>query len=156
MRRTDSLEKTLMLGKMTVEGEGGDRGWDCWIRLLDGITDLMDMSLSKLWELVMDIEAWCATVHGMATGWTRLSDWTELRSHFKIEPKSKLKYLYFCLFLRFNSLLMIFVCLLEHLSHRVLAYLWVCPHCHPQPHLLTKLLHTVKNNPQLIWKLMTT
>ena len=106
MQRADSFKKTLMLGKIESRRRRGQQR----MRWLDGITDSMDMSLSKPWELVMDREAWRATVHRVAKNWTWLSDWTELNSNWVILRNFKNKICVGIDIIKDSKLLLLFSC----------------------------------------------
>jgi len=105
MQRADSLEKTLMMGK--IEGQRR-RGWQR-MRWLNGITDSMDMSLSKLRELVMDKETWCAAVHGVTKSRTRLSDWTELINLIYLVKEAAFGFINFSIWGAINILIIYFL-----------------------------------------------
>ena len=142
MRRTDAFEKTLMLGKIEVRRR---RGWQR-MKWLDDITDSMDMSLGELWELVMNMDTWRATVPGVTKSRTQLSDWTELiytytymHSFYILSPNSPYWEEFLVLYSRFLLVLyFIYVCICVYVNHNLPIY---PPDPHPLVTTVCFLLH---------------
>ena len=127
--RVVSLEKTLMLG---VIGGRRKRGWQR-MKWVDGITDSMDVSLSGLWEMVMDREAWCAAIHGVAKSQTRLSDWTELNFPMQV-------FISLCLFI--SSCSVPFLCPKVSSKSQIFQIIYLEIQFLPSPHTLAPCFST--------------
>ena len=138
-QRTDSLEKTLILGKI----EGRRRRGQQRMRWLDGITDSMDVSLSKLWEIVKDSEAWCAAVHRIAKSWTWLSNWTTTITKMFSFPALILSIV--LISLHYNCILNLSVCMHTQKIHMSCYLVYLRLSIYSAMKCLSMRMHTLRN-----------